>query len=76
MGPVLGKVSGSPCQPWSRRGNGAAVQTRGLFLLVCWARWVREAALRWVIHENALGLDAELLVELFGDTCAMPLTWQ
>ncbi len=69
--PVVGDVSGSPCQPWSRCGRLQRHRDPRVFLLVCWARWVHEAALLWAIHENVVGFDTDVLQQLLGDSYDM-----
>ena len=68
-GRVALDVSGSPCRPWSRAlsaGNRGR-QHKDIVLFLAWCVIMRQTRPFVAIHENVLGFDKSLLLELLND---------
>ncbi len=60
-------VSGSPCQPWSRMGRREGRTSHLTVMFLVWCLWVRNDQPLMLIHENVLGFDESMMLEMLGD---------
>ncbi|CAE8637234.1 unnamed protein product [Polarella glacialis] len=63
---VHGDISGSPCTPFSSDGLRRGVRDPNIILFIAWCLLHRALGAILLVHENVLGFDDALLLDLLG----------
>jgi hypothetical protein len=63
---VMGDVTGTPCQPWSRSGKREGKTNPRAAVLLAWIAWLLHALPFFAIHENVLGFDVAIIDDALG----------